>query len=106
MPALLRRPQLPHWRQLLRTSPSTQNIYTENGVLNNFANWSLPSMPQRQQCESLKGGFTLTGLGPFSSNLDAIKNLQFSLEQRVRRLVIKIGVGVSDSRVASSNNSQ
>lgn len=83
-------------------------MYTENGVLNNFANWSLPSQPQRQLCEPLQGGSNITGIGPFSANLNATKVLQFSPSQGVRRLVIKIGVGVSDARLSQlqSNSSQ
>lgn len=56
----------------------------------------------------MSGGNSLTGMGPFSSSLNATKVLQFSAGQTVSRLLIKIGVGVSDSRLLSSgsNSSQ
>jgi hypothetical protein len=108
MRSFLRWDRVPCWRQLLCKFQSIQNFYTENGILNNFVNWSLPSQPQRQQCQSMSGGSPLTGLGPFSSTLNATKVLQFSAGQAVNRLLIKIGVGVSDSRLLDSqfNSSQ
>ena len=46
----------------------------------------------------------MTALGPFRNTLAAAKNLQFTQAQGVNRLIIKISVGVSDSRLTSSSN--
>ena len=38
-------------------------------------------------------------MGPFNSTAPATKILQFSPSQGVRRLLIKLGVAISDSRI-------
>ena len=47
----------------------------------------------------------MTGLGPFSNTLAASKTLQFSPSQGVNRLIIKVGVGISDSRLSTNGSS-
>ena len=44
-------------------------------------------------------------MGPFSSTLNATKHIRFSPDQGVKRMLIKIGVGVSDPllKQASTN---
>ena len=68
----------------------------------------MPSQPNRQQCDSLNGGGSYTAIGPFSSTLNATKLLQFSAAQGVKKLLIKIGVGVSDAQLTQgpSNSTQ
>ena len=103
MRALLFWKQLLCRRQLLRIYCSIQNAYQENGVLNNFVNWSQPSQPAPQSC-SITGGSAISGIGPFSSTLNATKLLQFSPAQGVKKMLIKIGVGVSDSQLVQQSN--
>lgn len=56
----------------------------------------------------MNGGSSFSAIGPFNTTLNATKSLQFSAAQNVRRLLIKIVVGVSDSRLTQqkSNTSQ
>ena len=73
--------------------------------MNNFVNWSLPSQPARQQCQSINttgnitGNLSYTAIGPFSSTLNATKLIQFSPDQGVTKLLVKVAVGVSDNRI-------
>ena len=86
-----------------------QNVYAENGALNNFVNWSAPSQPALQQCPLSSGStYVPAGIGPFNSTFPAQKNLQFSASQGVTQLLVKVGVAVSDSRLLenSTNVSQ
>ena len=71
-------------------------------------NWSQPSKPASQTC-TVTGGGSVSGIGPFSSTLNATKMLQFTAAQGVKRMLIKIGVGVSDSQLlqqTSQNSTQ
>ena len=45
-------------------------------------------------------------MGPFSSTLNATKLVQFSPAQGVRRMLIKIGVGVSDPQLGQAPPNQ
>jgi len=67
-------------------------------------NWSLPNQPPLQQCSIVNGSNSVSGIGPFNNTNSAKKTLQFSASQGVRRLLIKIGVAVSDSQLSSQKN--
>lgn len=79
-----------------------QTLYSENGP---FFNWSQPtSLPTTEcQLQSPASG-SVPSIGFFDSQLNASKPLQFSADQKVTKLEIKLGVAISDAQLTTAAN--